>query len=220
MTQTNHKPTSYGEAKDIALVLLKAYIPATADEVASAVQRAMIISEDPRSVDTKKLVKEIYSELNISNLVIKETPPNGTASVNPYLREETQNTFPFEIDKQYRRRDVYRIIGISEDTKGGNWDTGYSSHGNDWFIFCNIGTPGRTGHDYENAWQGKDLLWFGKLKTHFSQPAMQSMLKPKGKTYIFTRLDSSLPFTFAGCGIAKSHQDTSPVTILWELSSP
>jgi 5-methylcytosine-specific restriction protein A len=125
--------------------------------------------------------------------------------------------YNFEVGKQYRRRDVYRVIGISEDTKGGNWDTGYSRHGDDWFIFCNIGTPGRTGHDYQNAWLGEDLLWFGKTHTTLSQPAIQSMLKPKGYIYIFTRTDSSSPFNFAGFGKAAEHKNTSPVTIRWEL---
>ena len=32
--------------------------------------------------------------------------------------------FNFRKGQQYSRRDVYRIIGINEDTKGGNWDTG------------------------------------------------------------------------------------------------
>ena len=129
-------------------------------------------------------------------------------------------TYKFELGKQYRRRDIYRVIGISEDTKGGNWDTGYSRYGDDWFIFCNIGVPGRTGHDYENVWQNEDLLWFGKTNTTLVQPAIQSMLKPKGNIYIFTRTDSSMPFTFAGCGSVKSHKDTTPVTILWKLSAP
>jgi hypothetical protein len=38
---------------------------------------------------------------------------------------------PVEIGEKYRRRDIYRIIGIPEDTKGCNWDTGYNRHEDD-----------------------------------------------------------------------------------------
>ena len=58
--------------------------------------------------------------------------------------------YQFQVGNTYKRRDVYKVIGIPEDTKGGNWDTGYARHENEWFIFCNVGIMGRTGHDYAN----------------------------------------------------------------------
>ena len=59
------------------------------------------------------------------------------------------NAYQFVIGHAYTRQDVFGLIGI-DDPKGGNWYTGYTSYGGDWFIFCGIGTPGRTGHDYRN----------------------------------------------------------------------
>src|SRR5438128_1246571 len=93
--------------------------------------------------------------------------------------------FRFIVGHLYKRRNVYRIIGIPEDTKGGNWDTGYARHGDDWFVFCNIGIPGRTGHDYNNHWIGNHLLWYGKTNTTKQQPAIRSILSGKGNVYIF-----------------------------------
>ncbi|MEO0315851.1 MAG: hypothetical protein RI928_2307 [Pseudomonadota bacterium] len=44
----------------------------------------------------------------------------------------------FRIGQPYARKDVYRVLGLLENTKGGNWDTGYTSHGADFFIFCGV----------------------------------------------------------------------------------
>lgn len=70
--------------------------------------------------------------------------------------------YHFQVGKQYTRRDICKIIGVPEDTKGGNWDTGYNQYNEDWFIFCNIGIPGRTGHNYNNLLIGDNLVWYGK----------------------------------------------------------
>ena len=127
--------------------------------------------------------------------------------------------YPFIINQQYRRKDIYSIIGIPEDTKGGNWDTGYNEFNNDFFLFCNVGIPGRTGHDYDNRFVGDDLYWHAKNNTNIEQPQIQRLLNPSGYVYIFYRTDSSFPFTYAGTGIPKSSQSTIPVQITWELSN-
>lgn len=126
--------------------------------------------------------------------------------------------YHFMIGRKYRRKDIYRIIGIPENTKGGSWDTGYNKYKDDWFLFCNIGIPGRTGHDYENEFIGDDLKWFGKTGSKLAQPSIQSMLKPKGQIYIFTRTDQTGPFTYAGAGVAIRAENTTPVQIIWRLT--
>jgi 5-methylcytosine-specific restriction enzyme A len=125
--------------------------------------------------------------------------------------------YPFIVGKAYTRRDVYRIIGINENTKGGNWETGYNKFKLDWFIFCNIGTAGRNGQDYENAFIEDDLLWHGKNNSHIHQPTIQSMLNPSGNVYLFARDCDRDPFTFLGNPRVKSFEDTIPVTIIWEF---
>jgi 5-methylcytosine-specific restriction enzyme A len=54
--------------------------------------------------------------------------------------------YNFIVDKEYKRKDIYRVIGLPENTKGGNWDTGYNKYNNDYFIFANIGIPGTCPH--------------------------------------------------------------------------
>lgn len=125
--------------------------------------------------------------------------------------------YDFRVDSQYSRKDVYREIGIPIDTKGGNWDTGYNKYNGDYFIFSNIGIPGRTGHDYGNCFIGNDFYWFAKNDTRIDQPQIKELLSPPGFVYIFYRTDNGSPFTFAGTGRPKSFQQTSPVQITWEI---
>lgn len=129
--------------------------------------------------------------------------------------------YPFIIGNLYSRKDIYRMIGIDENTRGGNWDTGYNKFNNDFFVFVNIGTAGRTGIDYANSFDENDktvLHWFAKNNTHIGQPLIKEMLNPTGYLYVFTREDSNNPkFTFSGFAKAIDHLDTMPVQITWKL---
>ena len=66
-------------------------------------------------------------------------------------------TYPFIVGEKYERRDVFEMIGIA-DPGGGSWNTGYTFHENDAYIFCTIGESGRTGHFYENAFDCQGAL--------------------------------------------------------------
>src|SRR5258708_6585101 len=105
--------------------------------------------------------------------------------------------YMFKPGRAYTRKDVFGMIGI-EDPGGGNWYTGYTSFNDDWFLFCGVGTPGRTGHDYHNHFRGEDLVWFGKTKTRLNQPAMKEMLRGGQDVYVFYRESNREAFVFAG----------------------
>jgi len=126
--------------------------------------------------------------------------------------------YDFKINNEYKRKDIYKIIGIPEDTKGGNWDTGYNLYKEDFFIFVNIDTAGRTGHDYRNKFDGDDLIWYAKNNTRLHQPQIQKFLNPPGKIYIFWRNDDKKPFTYGGTAKAIDFFDESPVKIIWSLN--
>lgn len=124
--------------------------------------------------------------------------------------------YPFKVGAQYTRKEIFDVLGIS-DPRGGNWYTGYVSHRDDWFIFCGIGAPGRTGHNYHNRFLGENLVWYGKTGTNIRQPAIQQLLEPKGRVYVFYRDSDRAPFVFAGIARAKSVKDSSPVQIVWSF---
>lgn len=127
-------------------------------------------------------------------------------------------SFSFVVGDQYTRSDVFRIIGLQPAPVGGDWFTGYAAYGDDWFIFCGVGVPGRTGHDYGNHFDGDRLVWFGKSYARLGQPSTESLLHPRGSVYVFFRERDRDPFTFAGIGSPAEAFDQRPVKIVWTFS--
>lgn len=132
----------------------------------------------------------------------------------PVVREMLP--YPFQIGQSYTRRDVFKLIGV-EDHVGGPWFTGYTSFGPDWFIFCGIGTGGRTGHVYENFFDGDRLVWFAKGSARLEHPTTQDLLNAAGRVYVFYREHDRDPFAFAGLGAPVEISDTSPIRVVWAL---
>ena len=128
--------------------------------------------------------------------------------------------YPFDVGSQYTRKDIYRIVGMPAETRGGNWETGYSRLGDDFFLFVNLGVPGRTGHQYRNRIDGHLLYWEAKNRTRIGQTQIQRLLHPSGIVYIFCRTNNNNPFTFYGAGFPVSCTDTTPVGIVWRLDPP
>jgi 5-methylcytosine-specific restriction protein A len=125
--------------------------------------------------------------------------------------------YSFLVDKEYTKKDIYKIIGIPTDTHGGNWDTGYNQYNGDFFVFVNIGVPGRTGDNYNNYFEGNLLYWEAKNNTNIYQSQIKQMLNPVGYIFIFYRYDNTKPFTFAGTALPFSHKNTTPVQIVWQI---
>jgi 5-methylcytosine-specific restriction enzyme A len=125
--------------------------------------------------------------------------------------------YGFNPGSHYYRKDIYRAIGISPSTHGGNWDTGYARYGADFFLFANLGIPGRTGHQYKNCLEGNILHWQAKNGTTVRQPQVRQLLNPPGDIYVFYRTNSRAAFTFAGLGVPVSFEETTPVSINWKI---
>jgi 5-methylcytosine-specific restriction protein A len=132
----------------------------------------------------------------------------------------TSSSIPFAVGRQYTRADVFDLLGIQPHPTGGNWFTGYNRHGDDWYVFCHIHAAGRTGHDYDNAWEGDLLRWRGKTGSQVRQDSIRSMLAPGRRVLVFTREQNRDPFTYQGLAHAERSEDTDPVTIWWRFSVP
>lgn len=124
---------------------------------------------------------------------------------------------PFKRGAEYTRWDILRALGLPEDTSGGNWFTGYNEHQGSVYVFANIGVPGRTGHDYKNAWEGENLRWFAKNRTKLSHPQIQKLIDRMTPVHIFWRTANDRPFRYAGQAKAVEVKDTSPVEVLWSF---
>ncbi|GAA3562847.1 DUF3427 domain-containing protein [Marinobacter xestospongiae] len=126
----------------------------------------------------------------------------------------------FTIGSTYTRKDIYDLLQLPENRRGGDWLNGYHRHGSDYYIFCNVGVPGRTGHDYENYWEGERLVWHGKRQSHFGQEAIQNLFSGDYRALIFYREQDRAPFTYAGVGVPVPHQAVErPARIDWIFGS-
>lgn len=123
----------------------------------------------------------------------------------------------FKVGKNYSKEDIYELMHVPKKSRKGSWDTGYRSYNEDIFIFSNVGIPGRTGHDYNNYWDGDLFIWEGKRESHIGQPLIKKMLKPgEGqKIFLFTRTHNRVPFAFEGEVVVKDFVETTPVKITW-----
>lgn len=123
----------------------------------------------------------------------------------------------FRVGLTYTKGDIYQLCDVPSQKQRGAWDTGYTSYEGAWFIFCNVGVPGRTGHDYDNRFLGDDLIWYGKTGSHDKQPSIQAMLDPASSVLVFYREDDRAAFAFAGCARALSHSGANPIEIVWSF---
>ena len=120
----------------------------------------------------------------------------------------------FDRGAKYTRPDVKERAGLSRKAKGGNWDTGVVEHENEFIIFTNVGTEGRTGHNYGNRWEGSCLLWFHKGGSHLEWPSVQRLLEPGCSVHVFWRTSNAASFEYSGVAWAVEVIDTTPVQIL------
>jgi len=125
----------------------------------------------------------------------------------------------FEVGKPYTKKDIYEILSVPDERRKGAWDTGYREYNGEIFIFANVGTEGRTGHDYPNRWESDLLHWVAKTNSHINQPIIKKLLSPSYKKHIFTRIDNKAPFTYEGLGNVVEYEATVPVKVVWEFIS-
>ena len=147
----------------------------------------------------------------------------NTTAANATLGKVESSSFgamlTFETGAKYKRADVKDRAGLPRDARGGNWDTGVVEHHNEFVIFTNVGTRGRTGHDYGNRWENGCLRWYHKGGSHLGWPSVRKLLEPKRIVHVFWRTSNDAPFTYAGTARAIEIADTSPVEFLWSFEA-
>lgn len=127
----------------------------------------------------------------------------------------------FTSGKEYSRKEIRAYLNIANpENIGGIWSTGYVQHEDSFFIFANISSPGRTGHDYGNILDEDILYWYTKNKDNFYVPTVQKMVSGEYPVHIFTRFDSNNPkFFYQGLGYMRDFEDGRPAFISWKLVS-
>jgi len=126
--------------------------------------------------------------------------------------------YSFTVGQKYKREYVSQQAGDGGDISG-NWGTGYPHKNGVTFIFCTVGNPGQTGHDYDNYFDGPDLIWRGRTDSRRNHLSIQRMTTPGSEVHVFWRTDGRDPFTYGGVGKAVEITDEVPVRIRWQLSA-
>ena len=123
----------------------------------------------------------------------------------------------FDPGAKYSRADVKELSGLPREAKGGNWDTGIVEHDSEFLIFANVGIEGRTGHDYNNWWEGERFRWSHKGSSRLQWTSVRKLLEEGRRVHLFWRESNSAPFGYAGLAKAIEVLDKTPVEILWSF---
>jgi hypothetical protein len=124
----------------------------------------------------------------------------------------------FTLGRGYSRAEIRTLVGDPK-TKGGAWDTGYREWNGEFFIFAGVGVKGRTGHDYDNHWEGQDLAWQAKNGTRLDQEEIGKLLGGEYPIHLFTRSNELLPWVYRGLARPISVTDTTPVGVVWRFDA-
>ena len=124
----------------------------------------------------------------------------------------------FEPGRRYSRADVKELAGVPRDAKGGPWDTGIVEHNGEFVIFANVGTEGRTGHDYDNRWLGGFLRWHHRGGSNLDWPSVRRLLDEEAVIHLFWRDSNESPFEYSGVAKAIEVFASSPVGVLWSFT--
>lgn len=125
----------------------------------------------------------------------------------------------FNVNQAYTKKEIYQILDVPIERQKGAWDTGYREYEGNIFIFSNVGVAGRTGHDYNNHFDGELFNWEGKTTSHSEQPLIKRMLNPEGdqQIFLFTRISDKDPFTYEGTVSIKRYYGEFPIKIVWTI---
>ena len=118
---------------------------------------------------------------------------------------------------KYSRADLKELAGLNRNTNGGPWDTGIVEWKSQFLIFANVGESGRTGHQYNNKWEGLFFRWFHKSGSCLSWPSVQRMLHTDSAVHLFWRSSNRSLFEYSGRVFAVNVESTSPVEVLWAV---
>ena len=117
----------------------------------------------------------------------------------------------FSVGNTYTRRQVQEMLGVPEEKRGGHWQNGYPLYDNQLYIFCNVGAPGRTGHDYPNQWDGDDLVWVARNGATLEQPLMRQISANAFPIHVFARSENErADFEYHGVARTLSSENTVP----------
>ena len=122
----------------------------------------------------------------------------------------------FSINHRYSGTEIANIVNpntINKKKVGGKYATTDYVHESLGYILLNIGTPGRTGHEFDNRYNPKlnTVTWFGKPRSTSLHKNIKKLITKKIKPYIFVRWNNREKYKFVGRGITLGFIDNVPI---------
>lgn len=120
----------------------------------------------------------------------------------------------YNSDKKYTRKEIMAGLGVV-DTGGGAWYTGYVRHDDEHYIFCNIQAEERTGQNYNNYFDGDELVWHTRKGAKISKGVAARLISNTSTTHIFYREDNRTFFSYLGPATALNWLEGESVEVRW-----
>lgn len=164
--------------------------------------------------DPKKIIQ--INGVNKGQDSLKKISRSNQAKKTTILKEPL-----FEINRVYRKSDIYKVFNVDKAQQGGKWRNGYCEHNNEFFIFANVGIPGKTDageYDYKNEINDSgEMDWEAQNGSKISWASVQKL--KNSNPYIFVRYEDfrSGAYKFIGVGECMRVEDTSPVYFKWKI---
>ncbi|MAZ61433.1 MAG: hypothetical protein CMG50_04580 [Candidatus Marinimicrobia bacterium] len=133
----------------------------------------------------------------------------------------------FQINKEYKKSDIYKILNVPIKRQGGAWLKGHHNYiigkKHLHFIFANIGTVGyglnQKIYDYNNYInENGQLVWVTQKDRKQKNIIMKSLLSSSPYIFINTKSTNKGYWLFMGNGIVSNVKGNNPVKIIWDIS--
>ena len=161
------------------------------------------------------------------NIIIKERISDENSPRQIPKQNVSLNSF--EINKEYKKSDIYYIMKVPPNQQRGKWDKGYCFHDGRHYIFANVGI---SGHGYEgnssNIYDYNNILtkdgyleWEGANKSKKSWPSISKILKDVPLIFIRDNNTKEDYWKFIGQGklIECKEFKFKPVYVKWKIEN-
>ncbi|HDS1736254.1 HNH endonuclease [Pseudomonas sp. BP8] len=146
---------------------------------------------------------------------------SGAEMLNNSSYDSDVQSLSFNVGQEYTRVGVLALLGIPRPT-GGKWYSGHVYHAGNHFLFCNVGSAGRTGHNYNNHYLDSRLVWYARSDYRLGQPLVSKLIGQEESVFVFYRQSDRDPFMFAGIALPYEVVDAAdgdPLKVVWDFSS-
>ncbi|MBD9402285.1 HNH endonuclease [Comamonas sp. CMM02] len=123
----------------------------------------------------------------------------------------------YKTDRTYTRGDIMSALGVTDT--GGAWFTGHVTHSGEHYIFCNIQVAGRTGPNYDNHFEGDELVWHTRKGAKFTHKVPAALISNTSPVHIFFREKNRDAFSYRGPAHALDWREGASAMIRWGFAT-